>query len=241
MKFVTLQMRPFPVAPSASDDEMRAFTAAHSVRECATVTEIVAIELMRRGLHRVRTGGRFYCAIEARIVAQLIAREVDLGEIAAQIEEARWENPPIQPQREIYRRNRSMSKTKTRAPKEAPTFTPTRLHPTAPPRGFVPPMFRDPDKAKKPETQAKSEPEIHQMSDSALNRYARGLSPLEAETLVRLIRFELQTMGMPPSTRVGGTMWQKARRKVISGLKHYETDLGEVRSDMLAPNAPSRF
>lgn len=91
MKWVTLQMKPRMSAPMLGESEIAEFCAALSFRECATIDEIVAVELRRRGFWRVPFGSRIYRAVEAIVCADIQKRELDLWEIAASIEEAKWE------------------------------------------------------------------------------------------------------------------------------------------------------
>ncbi len=96
MKHVSLQPRPLVLqtksgAPLLGVQEMQAFSSRLSLRECQTVDQIVAAEAVRRGFGRPHIGGRIYCALEEVVVTDVIALELDLSEIGAQIEEARWE------------------------------------------------------------------------------------------------------------------------------------------------------
>jgi hypothetical protein len=91
LKYVTLQMKPYAPEPRASPEQLSAFTRSHSVRQCATVAHIVMGELARRGARSIHVGDPYFCAMEAKVVLDLINHEADLDEIAAQIEEAKWE------------------------------------------------------------------------------------------------------------------------------------------------------
>jgi hypothetical protein len=243
MKFVTLELRPRVVLPRATDAEMRDFTARLSLRECATVCDIVACELARRGLRRVQVGGRFYCAVEARICADLIAREVDLSEVAAQIEEARWECPEHflqtnarirrdQPQHS-FRNHQIMPKTKSS--KAPASFTPTPLLPQTGPREFKGALFRDDTPKREPKKEeGRSQPDIKLLSDAALNAYASSLNVREREAVGEMIRNEMQRLGFPRTSRIGGSIWLQARKNVLSGLKQFEVDVNEARGEMEA-------
>jgi hypothetical protein len=74
-----------------SDEGIAIWTRGATQRQCATVAELVAGELFRRGLWRVRMGSRTYCRIEASILTEIVTRELDLDEIAFSIEEAKME------------------------------------------------------------------------------------------------------------------------------------------------------
>ena len=91
MIYVSVTLAPRKVAPSFSQAELRAFTDGLSVGQCATVVEIVAGELRRRGFWRVSMGSRIWCAVEALVCYDIVARGLDLDEIGAEIERAKWE------------------------------------------------------------------------------------------------------------------------------------------------------
>lgn len=93
--YVTLRPQPF-VWPSASPapllDEGRLHEAVsnHSFKESATICVLVDCELKRRGYYRAQAGGHIWNAAEARVVSDVVAFGLDLWELAAQIEEARY-------------------------------------------------------------------------------------------------------------------------------------------------------
>lgn len=96
MKYVSLQPRPlvWPTsspAPLLDADTLRSVVAAHSFRDSITVCAMVGGELRRRGYHRAPAGGRLWNAAEERVLSDVVGLELDLSEIAAQIEEAKWE------------------------------------------------------------------------------------------------------------------------------------------------------
>ena len=91
MIHVSVTLAPRKIAPSLSATELRAFTAGLSLRQCATVTEIVACEMRHRGFRRANVGGRVWCAVEALVCYDIIARGIDLDEVGAEIERANWE------------------------------------------------------------------------------------------------------------------------------------------------------
>ena len=78
-------------APLLDDSCTRDFTARLSPRECSVIAALVEGELRRVGLWHARVGGRFYCAAEERVIADVVAFELDLCEIGAQLDEARFE------------------------------------------------------------------------------------------------------------------------------------------------------
>lgn len=73
-----------------SEEEMAHLTARLSVRQCATLVELTACEMRRRGFWRVVPGERRFNAICARVAADVMALELDLDEIAGQLDEARF-------------------------------------------------------------------------------------------------------------------------------------------------------
>ncbi len=91
MIHVSVALAPRKVAPSLSPIELRLFTDGLTLRQCATVTEIVAGEMHRRGFRRVVVGNRIWRAVEALVCYDIVARGLDLDEIGAEIERAKWE------------------------------------------------------------------------------------------------------------------------------------------------------
>lgn len=99
--FIWVSLAPKPTVKPKNIETARAkskpiqgredFVAGLSLRECQTIADIVAGELIRRGYRRAVMGSRTYCAVEEKVVNDIIAREIDLGEIACQIEEAKME------------------------------------------------------------------------------------------------------------------------------------------------------
>jgi hypothetical protein len=95
MKYVSLQPRAPTVEtqsgrPPLEPDELAAFTAGLSLRDCQVIDHIVASECLRRGWGRQPIGSRKYSAVEAAVVADICVFALDLWEIGAQMEEARW-------------------------------------------------------------------------------------------------------------------------------------------------------
>jgi hypothetical protein len=96
MRYVTLQPREFsfpclPSVPLPDDEQIAVFTRGLSDRDVLTVVAMTDQLLNRLGLRRVRVGGRYYVAAERRVIADIQRLELDLWEIAAQIEEAKAE------------------------------------------------------------------------------------------------------------------------------------------------------
>ncbi|RYX84219.1 hypothetical protein EON83_11020 [bacterium] len=95
MIHVTLQPRApvYPTqsgAPLLTPDEMSAFSSRLSMGDCQTIDCIVEAECRRRGFFRTCIGTPRYKAVEACVVADVVALELDLWEIGAQIQEAKW-------------------------------------------------------------------------------------------------------------------------------------------------------
>lgn len=94
---VTLQPRS-PQTPLTSSlplldaQTLESVLAKQSEREAFTVCAIVHGELCRRGYRAVSPGGPLWNATVERVVSDVVGLGLDLAEIGAQIEEARWEH-----------------------------------------------------------------------------------------------------------------------------------------------------
>lgn len=70
---------------------MARWTRAASNAQLRVVAAMIDAQLRRYGFRFAVAGGRIYGAAEARVVADVVGLGLDLWEISAQIEEAKWE------------------------------------------------------------------------------------------------------------------------------------------------------
>jgi hypothetical protein len=77
-------------ASSIPESMLASYVSGLSFDQCLVIGELVETELYRRGFRRVKYGGRVYQFIESKVVADLVRSEVDLSDIVASMEEARW-------------------------------------------------------------------------------------------------------------------------------------------------------
>lgn len=97
MHFIRYQPRPAvwpsPLGLPLLESERRSdFVRGMDERDCHTVVTIIDAQLRSRGLCYCHAGSRLWLACEERVISDIISLGLDLWEIAAQIEEARWEN-----------------------------------------------------------------------------------------------------------------------------------------------------
>ena len=96
MPFIRYQPRPAvwpsPLGLPLLDGERLAdFTCGLTDSDCRTIAAMVDCQLRARGLRFCQAGSRLWCACEARVVSDVVMLGLDLWEIAAQIEEAKWD------------------------------------------------------------------------------------------------------------------------------------------------------
>ena len=76
--------------PLLEEKKRADFVRGLNERDCLTLTAMVDAQLRSRGLRFCRAGSRLWIACESRVISDVVALGIDLWEIAAQIEEARW-------------------------------------------------------------------------------------------------------------------------------------------------------